>query len=332
MQAIESAAFAALLGCGAALALTPTAIALSLRIGAVDVPRDFRRMHKRPVPRGGGIAILLAFLLTAAFFGERGRAFSALLIGGGAMLLLGLSDDLLTLGAWSKLLLQSGITFAALLLDGRFQGVFLLLAMLWVLTLINAHNFIDGLDGLFAGSAAIEGGALALLLLWQGKGMGVLCLGLAGACLGFRFFNRHPARVFAGDAGSESVGFLLGFLSLEPLFGGGFDFSALAVLLLFGYPLTDLFTAILRRILRGKSPFCADRGHLHHRISAIGLDQRRCTDVLLSLSAMLGICALFVGISPLRPLASAACLAGAFGISLVKAYVLRKASFFEKIR
>ncbi|MBQ1262120.1 MAG: glycosyltransferase family 4 protein, partial [Clostridia bacterium] len=203
MQAIESAAFAALLGCGAALALTPTAIALSLRIGAVDVPRDFRRMHKRPVPRGGGIAILLAFLLTAAFFGERGRAFSALLIGGGAMLLLGLSDDLLTLGAWSKLLLQSGITFAALLLDGRFQGVFLLLAMLWVLTLINAHNFIDGLDGLFAGSAAIEGGALALLLLWQGKGMGVLCLGLAGACLGFRFFNRHPARVFAGDAGSE---------------------------------------------------------------------------------------------------------------------------------
>lgn len=331
MDGIERAALAAILGCGAAFALTPAAIALSLRMGAVDVPRDFRRMHTRPIPRGGGVAILLAFLLTAALLGERGRALSALSVGGGAMLLLGLADDLFTLGARSKLALQSSITLAALLLDGRFRGVFLLLAAIWVLTLINAHNFIDGLDGLFAGSAAIEGTALACLLLWRGRAAGLLCLGLSGACLGFRFFNRHPARVFAGDAGSECVGFLLGLLSLELLIPATTALSALSVLLLFGYPLTDLSTAILRRLCKGQSPFLADRGHLHHRLSAVGLDQKHCVGVLLSLSAMLCTCALFVGNAMLFPFSPTVCLGGAVGIRLAKSYVVKKASFFEKI-
>lgn len=331
MKGIDSAALAALLGCGAAIVLTPAAIALSLRIGAVDVPKDFRRMHKKPIPRGGGLAILLAFLLTAALFGQEGRGLYALLLGGSAMLLLGLADDLWTLDARSKLFLQSSITLISLLVDGRFYGLFLLLTMLWVLTLINAHNFIDGLDGLFAGCAAIEGGMLSLLLLLRGKAAGLLCMGLAGACFGFRVFNRHPARVFAGDAGSECVGFLLGFLSLELLSGEELGFSALSVLLLFGYPLTDLFTAVLRRLLRGKSPFLADRGHLHHRVAAVGLDQRRCGGVLLALSGMLCVCALFIGVPVLRPFASFACLGGAIGMLLAKSYVLKRAPFFKKI-
>lgn len=328
MDGIERAALAAILGCGAAFALTPAAIALSLRMGAMDVPRDFRRMHTRPIPRGGGVAILLAFLLTAALLGERGRALSALSVGGGAMLLLGLADDLFTLGARSKLALQSSITLAALLLDGRFRGVFLLLAAIWVLTLINAHNFIDGLDGLFAGSAAIEGTALACLLLWRGRAAGLLCLGLAGACLGFRFFNRHPARVFAGDAGSECVGFLLGLLSLELLIPATTALSALSVLLLFGYPLTDLSTAILRRLFKGQSPFLADRGHLHHRLFATGLTQKQCVNILLSVSGMLCVCGVLSYVPTIRGLAAVSCAGGALYLAELRRYVLKKALLY----
>lgn len=332
MEGVLRAASAALLGLAAAFALTPTVIALSWRIGAVDVPTDWRRMHAHSIPRGGGIAILLGFLLAAAGFGA-GQGIAVALFGGGAgMLLVGLADDLLRLGAWSKLLLQTGVTLFALLASGRFSGLSLSLAALWVLTLINAHNFIDGLDGLFSGCAAIESAGLALLCLLTGSREALLAAALAGACLGFRFFNRHPARVFAGDAGSECVGFLLGMLSLIVLPWETDVWGGLCALLLFAYPLTDLCTAILRRILRGESPLRADRAHLHHRILATGLSHGDTVRVLLAFSLMLSACGVFVGLPALRPFSSAVLLLGAAGLSAARRYVLRKAGFRKNFR
>ena len=144
---------------------------------------------------------------------------------------------------------------------------------------------------------------------------------LALACLAFRFFNRYPARVFAGDCGSGTVGFLLGMLSL-PLFSASLSPSSVLVpLLLFAYPLTDLVTAVVRRLLRGKSPFAADRAHLHHRITAAGLTQVQCGGVLLAISAGVGTVGVLVAAGWLLPSAFA-CLGAALLLISLRRFIL----------
>ncbi len=255
-----------------AFVLTPVSIALAVRMGAVDVPADGRRMHRRATPRAGGIAIFLAFCIAYAAWGDVTRGEIAAWVGAGAIFLLGLVDDVYSLPAGAKLILQAAWTVAAVAANGSYSGFEGVFAVLWVVALTNAHNFIDGLDGLFAGCAAIEGaGLFATLLAVGAKNSGAAPLLLALACLGFLPHNQTPAKSFAGDCGSCTVGFLLGMLSL-PLFGAGEGYlSFLSPFLLFAYPLTDLLAAVLRRVLRGKSPFCADRGHLHHRIFDAGV-------------------------------------------------------------
>ncbi len=253
-----------------AFVLTPVSIALAVRMGAVDVPADGRRMHRRATPRAGGIAIFLAFCIAYAAWGEASREALAAWIGAGAIFLLGLVDDVCSLPAGAKLIFQAAWTVATVAASGAYSGAEGVFAVLWVMALTNAHNFIDGLDGLFAGCVAIEGAGLFAALLAVGAGNAApLLLGLA--CLGFLPHNQTPAKCFAGDCGSCTAGFLLGMLSL-PLFGAGEGYpSLLSPFLLFAYPLTDLLAAVLRRVLRGKSPFCADRGHLHHRIFDAGV-------------------------------------------------------------
>lgn len=209
----------------------------------------------------------------------------SLLVGGTILFFLGLADDIFCVSAWIKLAVQIVAAVLAVLLSGMHgRGVFF--AVLWLLVLTNAHNFVDGLDGLFSGVASIEGAALCGIFLILGReDLALPSLLLAAACMGFRHYNRFPARIFAGDCGSETVGFLLGILSL-PLFGEiSMGIGELAPFFLFAYPLTDLFTAVLRRLLRGKSPFSADRAHLHHRICDAGMPHPQCTRVLLLISS-----------------------------------------------
>lgn len=209
----------------------------------------------------------------------------SLLVGGAILFFLGLADDIFCVSAWIKLAVQIVAAVLAVLLSGM-QGRGVFFAVLWLLVLTNAHNFVDGLDGLFSGVASIEGAALCGIFLILGREDHALpSLLLAAACMGFRHYNRFPARIFAGDCGSETVGFLLGILSL-PLFGElSMGIGELAPFFLFAYPLTDLFTAVLRRLLRGRSPFSADRAHLHHRICDAGVSHPQCTRILLLISA-----------------------------------------------
>ncbi len=271
--------------------LTPVARRLSWRLGAVDVPRDGRRMHQTSMPRAGGLALFPALLLGALLLPSLSHTSVRMLCGAGLMLAVGLADDILSLPAWVKLLFQVAVVMAGVF--GMESGSVASAAwsVLWVVTLINAHNFVDGMDGLLAGCVGVEGCALSIALLLQGYSeAAALALFLAMASLGFRVYNRYPASVFAGDCGSEMAGYCLGVLSLALFSGeGGGSHQLLSPFFLFAYPLADLSLSVLRRLARGKSPFAADKGHLHHRIYAAGLSQVGCVRMLLGLTMALSI-------------------------------------------
>ncbi len=297
------------IACAAVYLLTLVSVVpigrLGWRIGAVDVPRDARRMHQKPIPRCGGIAILCSFLIGCILFSGLDAAFVRVLLGAILMGGVGLIDDIRSLSPLIKLLAQILAASAACLhVEAGFP-----FAVLWVAVIANAHNFIDGIDGLFAGCASVESAALAVILFLIGHDALILPVLLIGvACLAFRGYNRHPARIFAGDCGSATVGYLLGVFSLPLFYEMKWEAGWLSPIFLFIYPLTDLITAVARRILRGKSPFCADRGHLHHRICAIGVGQSACGGVLILLCAVFGIVSVSLCTGEHLLAASLACL------------------------
>ena len=305
-------------------AAIPAVKCFSWRIGAVDVPRDWRRMHQKSTPRAGGIAIVFGVLLSCAVTLLGQPRIGSVLGGGVLMLLLGLYDDIHTLGAYVKLFFQITIAVAATLGYGVTSPMALVAAVLWVVLLSNAHNLIDGLDGLFAGCASIEGIALCIALLLFGavaEGQAVLCL--VGSCMAFLCFNRHPANIFAGDCGSATAGFLLGMLSLPLLGAGGGEKHPMSVLLIFAYPLTDLFAAFARRTLRGQSPFSADRAHLHHRVCAAGASAWCCVGMLWCLTLAFSVLGVLLLDQRFLPLSSLLCMGIALLLVSFRRFVLK---------
>ena len=290
---------------GISAALIPQMIRLAPLIGALDVPRDGRRLHKRPLPRTGGIAIFVAFVIGVAVALPPPVATVRLLLGATLLLLLGIADDVYRLSAKVKIVFQvlaawitlsGGAGVGALSLWGVAVdvGIWRLpLSLLWLVALINAHNMIDGLDGLCAGVSSIEALLLCFLLVGQGSyAWASVSLALCGASLGFWLYNRHPARIFMGDAGSQVLGLVLGYLSLALDQSQTGSLGALVPLLLFGLPLSDLAFAVVRRLWRGQSPFAADRGHWHHRLFDAGCSQARACRILLLACSLLGVAAL----------------------------------------
>ena len=302
--------------------LTPIVIRLGWKIGAVDVPLDGRRMHRRSIPRDGGLAIFASFLIGLVVLNEWNVFLACLSFGCGIMMLVGLADDILGLGAWAKLLLQVAVSTAAIWGSGLVRGIWVTFAVFWVVLLINAHNFIDGMDGLLCGCGAIECLMLGACFFIAGEGvLGIVALYLMAACVAFRIYNRYPAHVFAGDCGSEALGFVLGMLSL-PLFGEKIHFSSIAPLFIFAYPIIDLFSSVARRILHGYSPFRADRAHLHHRIFAAGISHAECTDILMSLCAVSGVLGVLMSTESLWLFAGVLCPMSALFLVSIKRYVL----------
>lgn len=301
----------------------PLVAAAAWRIGAVDVPSDWRRMHPHPIPRAGGIAVFGAFLTAVLRWGHTSAFLTCALSGGALLLTVGLADDIFCLNAWMKLFFQVAATVAAILGSGLTSGWQTPVAVLWVVALTNAHNFIDGLDGLLAGVSAIECMALCVSFFAVGLyGNAVPPLLLGAACLAFRQFNRYPAQIFAGDCGSGSIGFLLGMFSL-PLFGEcTVHIGFLAPFLIFAYPLTDLFGAVVRRLLRGSSPFRADRGHLHHRVIAAGCTQPQCCVVFMLITAVLSVVGVLIGTERFLLAASLSCLAAVAVLMRIRRYIV----------
>lgn len=260
-------------------------------------------MHRRPVPRLGGISIFFVSLLFSLIF-----CFSVaetLFFGwAGAILIVcvGVFDDVLTLPPWIKLLSQVGAAYVSTIggnVITKVGDVFLgraalPLTLLFIVTLINAHNFIDGLDGLCCGTALAEGAALGLVGLSLGKTeTAVASFILCGACIGFLPYNTGGARIFMGDCGSTFLGFALAWISVTLLSAPPFP-APVSLLLIFAVPLADITVAVARRVAKGKSPFLPDRSHIHHMLADTSLGHFGASRVLRLAAALFAAIGCFI--------------------------------------
>ena len=270
----------------ASLVLSPLCCRVAPLIGAMDVPRDSRRMHRRPIPRAGGLAILPAIFIAFAALGS--PLSMTLLIGGSVIFAAGISDDVLGLTPFQKLSAQSTaaaltlITGRGILLPESAALIHLITAFLWILMLVNAFNLIDGLDGLCSG-IGLTASLFLFFILGSVEGLIV-----SAALIGFLPLNRHPAGIFLGDSGAMLIGFFVSVLSLPMILGEAGDRAIPSAILLFAVPIFDTLSAFLRRALSGRSPFSPDRLHLHHRLVDSGTPHGRASFLIVALSAAFG--------------------------------------------
>ncbi len=271
-------------------------------------------MHTRIVPRAGGLAIFASFALAVGFYcrGEISSLVASVLTGGAIMAALGFCDDVSPLPPGLKL---AGECCVALIpvafgafpdgieLFGRYFPLPLLVcavfSFLWIIVVTNAINLIDGLDGLAAGVGFVVALAILLrnLLFSHNAECVAVCASLAGALFGFLPYNAKNAKIFMGDCGSLSLGYILSLLALVGTTGTSASplaVSPVAVLLLLGYPLTDTVFAILRRAQAGTGIFTADKNHIHHRLCRRGLDCSQAAIALISVTALLCALSFFV--------------------------------------
>ena len=289
-------------------ALTPIVRVLAIKIKAIDIPTDNRRMHHKPIPRIGGLAIFLAFLLATLSFCKPDRDLMTILIGGGALVLLGMLDDIYRLNAFVKLAVQvlvalfavsQGVTMDFIGFGGDYIsfGIWSVpITVFWIVGLTNAVNFIDGLDGLACGVSVISSVSLFLVMLLSGSSAThcLITAILIGSCLGFMPFNVNPAKIFMGDTGALFLGYTLSVLSVVGVFKTDMVLAFFIPLSIFGLPLADTSFAILRRVAHHRSPFAPDRGHLHHRLIDMGFGQKQSVRLLYAVCAILGISAVML--------------------------------------
>ena len=301
--------------------LTPPAKTLAGGLGAIDLPdgeKSGRRIHKKPTPRLGGLAIFLSFFFSTALFADGPRELAALWLGGLLTVMMGVLDDVFGLKPWAKLCFQTAAALTAVLSGIRIgavkafgsmihPGVYSApLTVLWIVTLTNALNLIDGLDGLACGIASVSALSLSAVSMIGGDLSRILpAFCLAFACLGFLPYNRTPASVFMGDTGAQFLGFALGVLSVPALFGEKNAVPLIVPLLIFALPVFETFFSFFRRMKSGMNPFRADRGHLHHRLLDRGFAPGEVTAILTGLSALFGAAAVLYLFFPVRALLTA---------------------------
>ena len=297
--------------------LTPLSIRFAAQLGAIDVPNDERRVHQKPIPRTGGIAVAASFVIVGlagillnniTHFAPPLRTVpfeevAALFVGVSVGAVLGYLDDRLQLRARWQFIFQFVLAGIALVLGGPEmridhlpnpfgeagiplgEAAAVAATTLWIVGMLNSVNFIDGLDGLLAGVALIAVTTLGIITINDPSQsiVAVMCALLAGSLVGFLPYNFHPARVFIGTAGVFAVGYALAVLSVM-----GTAKVAFALLVL-GVPIIDAFWIIIRRVSSGRSPFSADRGHLHHRLLDLGLSHRQAVLSIYGLCIILAI-------------------------------------------
>ena len=291
-------------------ATTPLVRRFAYKIGAVDVPRDKRRVHKRPTPRIGGLAIIFGFLVAIISFNDSWtKELVSILIGVGILGVLGIIDDCKELDAKLKFVVQIVAALVVVIFgDIRIsvmsnpnvfsenpyiifpQWLSITVTVLWIVFMTNAVNFIDGLDGLAAGVSAIMSMSLVFIAItYHEYAIALLGIALMGACFGFLPFNFNPAKIFMGDTGSMFLGYMLSVLSVQGMFKSYAVISFAVPIIMLGLPLFDALFAMLRRLLTGKNPMSADRGHLHHRLYDMGFSQKQTVFILYAISGVLGI-------------------------------------------
>lgn len=311
-----------------AFMVTPYTIKIANKIGAVDVPKDKRRMHTKRMPKFGGPAVILGFLISMIYliiimsiegsldlFTEQayGQKLLGVLLGITVIAITGITDDIKTLKWWQQLIGQVvaativvsfGIKIEHLDIPflyrvGLNEAFSTILTVLWIVGVTNAINLIDGLDGLSSGISLISCISLLIIFLMNESPMiaTVIVTAMSGALVGFLPYNFSPAKTFIGDTGSNFLGFMLAVVSI---LGVAKTYTVAVIVLpviVLGLPIFDVIFAIIRRIAKGKSikaVFKPDKGHLHHKLVEKGFTTKQAVLILYGLSASLGMFAIIL--------------------------------------
>jgi len=294
-----------LIAMSAVFLLAPASAWLAVRIGAIDVP-NARKVHTEPVPRIGGLAVYLAFMLAVLRNQQFSREIWGILLGGTMIFLLGFFDDWKGLSARTRLFWQTAaalvVTFFGLHLSFPLQLPFgfalsVILSVAWLVGITNAFNFMDGIDGL----ASVMGAVCALLFLgigWNSSQfpLSFISAALAGACLGFLRMNWRPARIFLGDSGSTFIGFILGCLALYGSWATDNPAVAFSTpLLVLGIPVFDIIYTTVSRVRNGSVSSVRQwleytgKDHFHHRLMKLGLGVEQTVGFIVLLNICLGL-------------------------------------------
>lgn len=304
-----------------ALVSTPLVKRLAFRVAILDMPGQARKIHTRPMPLLGGLAVFLSFTLGLLIYLQWGNVnfsvvphkfFAAIICGALVLLLGGTLDDKYNLPPkiqWffpalaSLIVVWSGIGVGITEISNPFGAPFNLkfhilgipfsaiFIWVWMMGMTFTTKILDGLDGLVAGITFIGGLTLFALSLTDRINQPItatLAIILSGSLLGYLIYAFHPASIFLGESGSTLCGFLLGVLSV--ILGG----KIATALLVMGIPILDVAWVIVRRLWYGSSPFSGDRKHLHHRLLDIGFTHRGAVLILYSITAIFGFTAIFL--------------------------------------
>lgn len=292
------------------LICTPVVKKIAVRINAIDIPKDNRRVHKKPIPLLGGVAIYISFII--GVFIKSGDITSeelAIILGATIILFGGILDDLKDIRPIQKLLIQLVASLCLVLMGVKVQlitnpfsdtipflniGLFSVpITIVWVIGVTNAINLIDGLDGLAAGISLISTLTIFFIaILMERNTTAFLTAILSGAILGFLPYNFNPATIFMGDTGAQLLGFLLAAISIKGAIKSAATFTIVVPILILGLPIFDTLFAMIRRKINGKPIMQGDRGHLHHRLLDMGMSQRKAVLIMYGISAVLGIIAI----------------------------------------
>ncbi len=302
---------------------SPIAKKIAVRLNAIDVPKDDRRMHKKPIPLMGGLAVIAGFLVSIIYIFLVYRPTELMMwleevsstkvlgffIGMLIIIAMGVYDDIHPLSSKVKFPIQllaasivvltgTQIKFITISIsDVRYVSVgntlSIILSIFWIAGITNAINLIDGLDGLSAGVSGIASISLFFVSVMMAPDVhvifSVLYIALAGAIMGFLPFNFNPAKIFIGSTGAYFLGFMLSVISIE---GATKAYTALTMvvsLIALGLPIFDTLFAILRRVVNRKPIGEGDRGHIHHRLIDMGISPKFSVTILYVLSGALGL-------------------------------------------
>lgn len=295
---------------------TPMVISLAHKVNALDIPKDKRRIHKKPIPLLGGLAIFYGFIVSVLCFATIDRQTAGVLIGTVIIVTVGVIDDMTEMKAIVKLLCQiiaATVVVASGVRIEHFSNPFsaffgqpyivfdfwvsVAVTVFWIVGICNAVNLIDGLDGLAVGVSTIASICmLALTIISNNVNAAICAAAVAGAGFGFLPYNFNPAKIFMGDTGALFLGFILACISIQGFLKLSAVLSFAIPILVLGLPIFDTVFAIVRRVSKGKSPMSPDRGHLHHRLLDMGFSQRQTVAILYTLTAILCLTAVVISI------------------------------------
>ncbi|URM33433.1 undecaprenyl/decaprenyl-phosphate alpha-N-acetylglucosaminyl 1-phosphate transferase [Cytobacillus firmus] len=285
--------------------MTPLVKRLAFKIGATDKPEQ-RKVHQKIMPRLGGLAIYISFLIGVLIFQPSKDYHLAIIIGSLIIVGIGMLDDIYNLSAKVKFIGQIGAALIVVLWGGvemdfinapfggtiKFGYFAIPLTVLWIVGVTNAINLIDGLDGLAAGVSSIALITISVMAMLMGNTYVIAISALlVVSTLGFLIYNFHPAKIFMGDTGALFLGYMIGVLSLLG-FKNVTMISFIIPILILGVPLSDTFFAIIRRFVNKQPLSAPDKSHLHHCLLNLGFTHKQTVLMIYAIAAFFGLAAI----------------------------------------